>query len=348
MQPGIASLALLFGLASTAVAQTAELTLLDQTSRTPIAGAIVRLVASGRAVTQGLTNEQGRLALKPPAPGTYQVRIDRIGFSGVSLNEIKIEADVVLRRTLLLPNNRTNLPSIVVSRRTSCEATSDGGIAAVALWKEVEKALSANVITQESGEFPLRVREFRREVARSGEVLSEQEIRSSIVAGVPFSALPASLLATQGFVTQDRRSQEVVFAAPDAATLLSDEFVTTHCFRVASVGDSLVGLAFEPARNRRLSDVKGTLWMDRVTYALKRLDYSYIRVDPSYQLPDVGGRLEFSALPSGAWIVSYWYVRMPNLEPAFRRGFEYIDQGGRAELAEPRRPIPAFSAAGGG
>src|SRR6185436_1397835 len=121
------------------------------------------------------------------------------------------------------------------------------------------------------------------------------------------------------------------------------EFATTHCFRaVAGATDSIVGLAFEPAPRRRQSDVTGTLWINRVTSELRFIEFTYVNIPVQLRNLGLGGRVDFKRLPSGAWIVSYWRIRMPQMAeppPTFRLKLQtvphlagYVEIGGRADV----------------
>jgi hypothetical protein len=130
----------------------------------------------------------------------------------------------------------------------------------------------------------------------------------------PFTTPPPDSLAVNGFVQE--RGGTSRFYAPDAEVLLSDAFVGSHCFRVqrgrgAQAG--LVGLTFEPA-SAGLPDVFGTLWLDETTSALRWLEYRYTGIDYGPRTRDMGGRLDFARLPSGAWIIEKWWIRGPALE----------------------------------
>ena len=65
---------------------------------------------------------------------------------------------------------------------------------------------------------------------------------------------------------------DLQYSAPDARVLLSDEFLDTHCFRIAEAqnGDGRIGLAFEPLEDSPLRDIEGVLWIDRSTAMLSR------------------------------------------------------------------------------
>jgi hypothetical protein len=77
--------------------------------------------------------------------------------------------------------------------------------------------------------------------------------------------------------------------------------------------DGLIGLAFEPARKRRVADVKGVLWLDAATAELRHLEFTYTNLPWDVPASRVGGRVEFEQLASGVWIVRRWYVRAPRM-----------------------------------
>jgi hypothetical protein len=82
-----------------------------------------------------------------------------------------------------------------------------------------------------------------------------------------------------------------MYYAPDIKTLMSGDFLPDHCFRFATGTDSaLLGVAFEPARNRR--NVPGS------------------------QTP--GGAMHFDVLANGAWAISNWELRIPVLRVSSR------------------------------
>jgi hypothetical protein len=80
-------------------------------------------------------------------------------------------------------------------------------------------------------------------------------------------------------VSRERDGSSVYFA-PDLETLLSPVFLEDHCFRLTTGKDAnLVGIAFEPTPNRkRLPEIRGTMWLDRATSGLQRLEFRYVNV----------------------------------------------------------------------
>lgn len=342
---------LALALAGPGAAQTVDVRLADEVTREPAAGAIVRLLRDGAPVALALTDIAGRVVLSAPGAGTYRLRADRIGYQGIETEPFTLAAGETVRRDLAMPGIRVNLPTIEVRAPSRCGRGRNDPLA-VALWEEVQKALTANVLTLRAERVPVRVDEFERELNLGGRTGREYTVRSTITRGAPFVSVAPEVLAARGFVTTEGDS--LVFSAPDAALLLSDAFVDTHCFgAVSRARDSLVGLTFEPVPGRTVPDVRGTLWVHRQSSELRTLEYGYVFPTGERQ-PLLGGRVEFTRLPAGAWIVSEWHIRMPRLRgrtvraPSGERREEpyvvgYLERGGRARAisGEPQPAAPA-------
>jgi hypothetical protein len=156
---------------------------------------------------------------------------------------------------------------------------------------------------------------------------------------VPFRSVPAEQLEREGFVLVD--DQGWTYHEPDAEVLLSTSFLRTHCFDT-KVGtgetEGLVGLGFQPARGRRLPEITGTLWVDRHSGELRHLEFKYVRLPQGLSAPNAGGRVEFMRVPTGAWMVRDWIIRMPIAEmghtptggATFPRTVGYRERGGSA------------------
>jgi len=127
-------------------------------------------------------------------------------------------------------------------------------------------------------------------------------------------SLPAEQLINEGFARLT--PVESVYWAPDAAVLLSDPFLDSHCFRIRSDEDrapGLIGLAFQPIRGRDVPTISGTLWIDPNTAQLEWLDFQYrnLNLPEALMAGPLGGTVRFEALPNGTWIVNSWRIRMP-------------------------------------
>ena len=210
-----------------------------------------------------------------------------------------------------------------------------GSTSVVTVWEEIRKALDATVLTREQGETPLHIRTFSRETDPAGASLRQWYTTSTVSRGVPFSAQPVSHLVANGFIVID--GGLATLHGPDAELLLSEEFVDRHCYHLVPGEDGTVGLAFEPVPGQRRPDITGTLWVDRATSALRHLDFRYTAIPPELEAPMVGGRLEFTRLDDGGWIIHAWHIRSPRIRPSGsdrpRTLVGYVDQGGVAAVA---------------
>lgn len=325
--------------ASSAPAQAIRVRTVEVETGRTIAGAIVVLLDSaGRRVVQGLTDDLGRITFPAPVPGSYRLKADRIGHPGV-IGPFFNSADVG-PITLEMPAERFELPELAVAATSVCGRRENDETAR--LWGEIRKALSASEITSSSEAVPLQVRRFVRYRSLSGALQSDSTTRTFITRATPFvTPNPASITAS-GYI--QGANGQYRFFGPDAAFLLSDEFLETHCFRVARAEEDmpgLVGLGFEPVKGRDVPEIKGTLWVDRATAELRTLAYDYVNVPRSVDAKGLGGKLEFERLPSGGWIIRDWYIRMPDrvdLRPGARRPASgqpftivgFVDDGGTA------------------
>ena len=153
-------------------------------------------------------------------------------------------------------------------------------------------------------------------------IQSEKQVEMEGETVTPFVSADPEVLARSGYVDGDI-TRGSTFFAPDAAILLSDRFLDSHCFRIQAPEkdrrDDLIGLAFEPLRltsdgARSRVDVRGVLWLDRTSAELRYLEYGYVNLPFDADANRAGGRLEFRPLPDGRWIVWRWYIRTPRLE----------------------------------
>ena len=118
-----------------------------------------------------------------------------------------------------------------------------------------------------------------------------------------------------GYVVGSAR-RGYTFYGPDPDGLLSDSFLETQCFSAPGGGGAdsgFVGLAFEPAPDRRLPDIRGVLWLDALDYGLRTLEFEYTRPPAGLPTDAGGGYVGFMSLPAGTWIVSRWWIRMAHL-----------------------------------
>jgi hypothetical protein len=322
----------------------------------PIAGAIVELSDGGRTVARALAGERGRFRITAPRPGAYRLRVLRIGYRAAVSDLITVPSSGILQHDVLASSAAIRLNDVVIRADRRCVVRPDEGAQAASLWEEARKALHATEIVAGAG-YWARTRQFERQLdRRSGDTTFVRVwIEDRTIRGSPFAALPAEVLAERGYIHQEE-ADTLAYYAPDAHVLVADAFLDTHCFGVqeSERGDGLIGLRFEPVANLEHPDVRGTLWIDPSSSELRWLEYWYTRLPRAVPRDAATGRVEFTRLPSGAWIVQAWRIRMPvytitsrQREPVPfgpRRDFQQRtvtairERGGEVVTIEPGRP----------
>lgn len=338
--PGLLVITALAG-ATPLYAQAVRGRLVDRANGFPIGGAFVVLLDQpGGEVARVLTGPDGTFLLRAPAPGTYRLQSKRIGFRVSDSPPLMLAEGQTIGFRLEVEAVPARLPPVVVEGHPQCGTRGEEGTAVAQLWEEAREALAA--IHWTAGQRTLRytVELFERDFATAGSrVLKERRSTRSGYAETPFKSLPGEELASRGYVVTGPRDT-VDYFAPDAEVLLGDGFVNTHCFTARDGGDEqpgLVGLVFEPAPNRTLSDVEGVLWIEKASLELRFLDFKYAKLP--WGLPEgaLGGHVEFMRMPSGAWIVKHWWIRMAQMgrvvyrdtgRPAEPRVLGYREVGG--------------------
>ena len=319
---GLSLFLLLIGAgASAAGGQVVRGRLLDIDGTTAIGGAMMSLV-DGRAqeFDRGLTRESGLYQLATELPGRYRVRADRIGYATTWSDYFEIAVGDTVLVDIVARVEAISLEGIEAEGERRCRVRPEEGLAVTRLWDEARKALEAAAWTQDRGYYRYEMMGITRQMDRENRrVISEDRSYDGGYRQAPYVSLPAEELMEQGFARLT--PVESVYWAPDAAVLLSDEFLDTHCFHVTRderQAPGLIGLAFQPLRGRNLPEISGTLWIDPGTAQLEWLDFSYqnLNLPDALVVAPVGGTVEFSALPNGTWIVDSWRIRMPRARTA--------------------------------
>ena len=297
-------------------AQVVRGVVVDSATGSPVPGVVVVLLdGAGKRVAAVIAGDDGRYAVRSTSPGQYALRAERIGFRAAAPRPVALSAGETVEVRLVTSPLPVRLSSVRVTARTACVARAEGDDVS-AVWEEARKALLATDVTQRDELFTVKVSRFERTLEpRTSKVLSYESKQSTGATKSPFVAIPAARLSSEGFVRQNE--SETIYYGPDASVLLSDEFLNDHCFRLRQGTDarsSLIGLQFEPVRGRDKPDIAGTLWIDRQSSELRDLEYSYQRLPnlpTTAKSEDFGGRVEFHRMPTGAWIVERWVIRMP-------------------------------------
>ncbi len=329
--------------AAPALAQTVRGTVLDTLSGAPVGrGFVVLFDSTGREVARTLSRSDGRFAIGAPAPGVYRLRSERIGYRIWESGPFTLAAQAAMSVVLQITSLPVRLDAIEVRGTTTCRDPS-GNVDTGALWEEARKALAAASWAANKGGYLHVVHRFRRRWNRRRTRIEWEKIGSeSGSARLPFEALQPDSLAAAGYVIPRGVSWD--WYAPDANVLLDQTFHATHCFHAVRGKDEFVGmlgLEFEPVPDRKVPDIKGTLWIDEGSSELRRIEYRFTNAPGSVRDDRIGGSILFQSLPTGAWIVERWVIRLGEAEvqPSFVRGLGeqrtrvrvggFLDEGGQ-------------------
>ena len=294
-------------------AQDLRIEVVEASTGKPIVGANVVLLDSSALISLGggFSDQRGRTELRAPARGPYRVRADKVGYDTWTSVQLHLGDKAVYVRAGMAP---TRIPAPIMPRsEVACQQLGGPGTPAGDLWVELKKALTANAMTEAQGLVPLDVDLYERVLDRNLSILSERADQRTRVSRRPATGISWDQIdsARRGQV-----SNNDVYRAPDAATMLSDQFVRSHCYsaiRGYGAENGLTGLEFKPARVGAQPELTGVLWLDPQAKALRSLSFDYVNLPVPLRIARTSGRVEFQQLAGGQWIVPRWYIRMPRV-----------------------------------
>lgn len=292
-----------------------------------VAGALVALLdARDSVVAEGLSTESGIRTLRA-TPGTYRVRVRRIGYLPFLSDPVAIPRSGELE--LRVESPRVVLEGIVVNSRSQCRRKDPNAAALATVWDEIDKALRSSQLTTSDLAGMGKARTYRKEVTSDGAVISADTTVFTIGNRRPFGAIDPEILAEKGYIEGDEQNGWSAYA-PDETVLLSDKFAGTHCFRLIREANrpSQIGVAFEPAPRRKLPDIVGVLWVDQNTAELREVVFRFVNAQALTQFY-AGGFTRFRRVSSGAWIVDEWQLSLPKIgmRKGTARGPQYYEMG---------------------
>lgn len=347
----LVALVLIAAIAPAASAQVVRGTVRDESSGAPLAGVVVSLEQPRGApgappiarlrVAAVLTNARGEYELAAGDSGHFVVTAKRIGVRQFLSAAFALARGETRRLDVQLEGVRYDLPVVTVSAATPCGTRQDDRPRIAALWAEATTALTASELSLRDRLFRATIERYQRVLEpRSLSVRSEsREVQRSVTEHA-FVSFPADSLAAVGYarVLDDGTIEHF---APDAQVLLSDAFVRDHCFGVAKATEREVGITFQPVRQRRVTDIEGTIWLAARTYELRRVTFRYTNFPLPVRDTRAGGEVHFEHLAGGAWYVSRWFMRVPQVEmEAFTGALR------RSPVVEQRAVVSSFSEVG--
>jgi hypothetical protein len=289
-------------------------TVLEEESRRRVAGALVQLLAANDSVrASAVTGENARFALPQVSPGTYRLRMLRIGFRAWTSEPITLAAGQVIDDTIAIPAVPVVLEEITVEANSPCRGSPEEDRRMALLWDEARKSLRLSGAS--SGELlTFRTERSRWFVDPYAHVSDEHRWEAVDEGRWPITSLAPESLAVAGFVQPQDTTLGPIYYGPDAAVFFSDGFLRTHCFRLVAPpagSPGMLGLGFEPVKGRPVPDIEGVLWLDRKTSALDRLEYRYTGLWSWVPAGRAGGSVEFALLSSGHLVLTGWELRAP-------------------------------------
>jgi hypothetical protein len=323
---------------SPVAAQEVLIEVVELSNGKPIVGANVSLADDhGMSLFGNFSDQGGHTVLRAPAAGLYVVRADKVGYESWSSVILHVAGAPIHVRVGMSPMR--NVPTVIARSETSCQLLTPAGTPAGDLWVEIKKALTANALTEAQGLVPLDVDLYERALDRNLGIVSERTEQRLRVGRRPATGI------SWDQVDSTRRGAVAggeVYRAPDAARLISPEFVSSHCFaaiRGYGPETGLTGLEFKPARIGSQPELTGVLWLDPKANALRSLNFDYVNLPIPLRVARTSGRLEFQQLEGGQWIVPRWYIRMPRLSQ--------ITSAGPGVAATARDTLLGFQEVGG-
>ena len=293
--------------------------------RTPVPGAIVSLVQGDNyRIAPALADESGHFTLQAPRPGAYRARADAVGFGTIQSEPVNIGVTDTARVMLALPVRSGALEAVRVIGETTCATDPAAGERTAAVWQEIRTALESSAAAERERRTPLALTVTDATLNTRLGVLTSSRVTVRSFSGGGFQTLSADDLASGGLVRA--LGDSVVYYAPDASVLTTDAFLSTHCFSVVErrrfLGSRELGLHFTPTKAQTVVEVEGTIWLDGRTAALKRIEIGYTNSPKDGGAVLGNAEVEFMRLPTGRWIVSKWWLRMPRVfnVDARRRG----------------------------
>jgi len=324
--------------------QDVRVEVVDAVNGKPIVGANVSVYDSAGVVPFGGTfsDQAGRTDLRPPIRGPFRIKADKVGYDSWTSVQLHPGGKAMYLRVGMAVT-RSPLPMIVRSE-TSCQQLTGPGTAVGDLWTELKKALTAAAVTDAQGLVPLDVDVYERVLDRDYGVVSERAEQRPRVARRPVMGISWDQMDTSR--RGDAGGHEV-YRAPEAATLVSEQFIRTHCYAaIKGYGPEvgLTGLEFRPAHVAGLPELAGVLWLDPKDNSLRAVNFDYLNLPIPLRVARTTGRVEFEQLPGGQWIVPRWYIRMPRVArvagnsqtPARDSLIGYQEVGGAARPAGSR------------
>jgi hypothetical protein len=300
--------------APVAGAQVVRGTVTERGSAAPLPGVVVSLESMAPDATpiSVLTDQHGAYAIRGPA-GSYRVTAKRIGVQRYFSDTFQLGPGETRQLEIVMEAVVFELPAVRIVESNLCITRGEDRQRVLGLWDEARAALTATALSRRDRLFDGSITRYKRTLdPRTLRVLEDSWGELSGTLEGTFNSPDGETLSRTGYWRQ--QGTDALYWAPDGDVLLSRAFQRDHCFGVAASRSDragLAGLSFGPAPGRTIAEVQGVLWMDERTFALQLAEFTYTGLPEAQFVDRAGGELRFSRLASGAWVISRWFLRMP-------------------------------------
>jgi hypothetical protein len=284
----------------------------------PVAVAAVYVFdAAGTRVGSVLSDTRGRFRNPLPVAGTYDLRVERIGFETELVNGLVVPATGVEATVIALRVRPLVLDPLEVSAERVCRAEVNRNPDLIRIWSEARKALAQTALAGSDSSRAFQVEVSERVLTPDLTLVRASADTLEQAGGHAFTFQPVEELGATGW---GEKEDEVVtrLFGPSPEAFLSPRFGATHCLSLADEPspDSLVGLAFESIPDSLDVGLEGTFWIDPASWRLRRIDFRYTGTPSLDDAPHQGGTVVLDVGRDGAWYAAAWSVRGPVLEPS--------------------------------
>lgn len=306
---------------------------------TPAPGTVVMLVHPSRSdsvLARTIANARGEFTLTLAKRDSVKVRALRIGYDPVEAGPLALDAGAPRTITLMFTARRATLAAVTIADKNRCDVRPGGAERVAGLFMDVKAALFASTVDAMAADERVESVGIVETRDLHGALLAPAtRTPSSLANARPYESIGIAALTRRGYVVPD--GDGTLYHAPDAGVLVSDAFASQHCLSLEEGHDStaaLVGIHFRPVgRPRNLVEISGTLWVDATTNELRYLDYAYENLPATTRNVGLGGRVAYTRVSDGRWLIDHWAIRTPLLALAPLGGV--LSMRGRA----PRTPV---------
>jgi hypothetical protein len=227
-----------------------------------------------------LSDADGRFRFNRVPPGTYRLRLNRIGFDSAETPLFELGTAEVSRHTLTGAVRPVEIAGLLVRPgRTACHTAERlrEHPELHTLWREAQKGVATRRVFESQFSYRYTFRQVRTtEVRRGRRTDVRHDTLVSLVHNDPESA-PRAEGGRRRFATQRGRSAAV--RIPSEQELLDSTFLRLHCIESdVHRRDGAWVLRFRPVRSQRgRVDLRGSIHVDPETFQVRGLVLEYVQ-----------------------------------------------------------------------